>query len=193
MTVPEAAERRPAPRTKSKAPGRRAPPLAADLRPADEWSGEMRAIGGSKSKSFNVSLLGTVLQTLWLPASLPEESREARIKVAAVALMGHAPRDEIEGMIAGQAVALHAAAMECFRRAMIPEQPADMASRLRRDGANLARAAVEMTEAIERRRGNGPRQVVRVERVVVQEGGQAIVGSVSTTKAPLAGGVGGDV
>ena len=151
----------------------------------------MQAVGGSKSKAFNASLLDTVLQTLWMPANWPKEARDRRIKAAAVALMAYAPRDEIEGMLAGQAVALHAAAMECFWCAIIPEQSAEVASKLRRDGANLARVAVEMTEAIERRRGKGPRQVVRVERVVVQEGGQAIVGAVSTAKAPLAGGEGG--
>ncbi len=41
---------------------------------------------------------------------------------------------------------------------------------------------VDMVEAIDRRRGKGP-QVVRVERVVVHEGGQAIVGSVTNAAA----------
>ena len=42
-----------------------------------------------------------------------------------------------------------------------------------------------MVDALERKRGNGL-QVVRVERMVVQEGGQAIVGNVSAgaTAAP---------
>jgi hypothetical protein len=44
----------------------------------------------------------------------------------------------------------------------------------------IAEAMVRMTdmlEALDRKRGKGP-QVVRVERVVVNEGGQAIVGNV---------------
>lgn len=80
--------------------------------------------------------------------------------------------------MAAQAVALHHAAMECFRRAMMPGQSFDVADRLRRQGANLSRAMVDMAEAIDRRRGKGP-QIVRVERVVVQDGGQAIVGAVA--------------
>jgi hypothetical protein len=51
------------------------------------------------------------------------------------------------------------------------------ASKLRKDGANLARGMTDMLEALDRKRGKGP-QVVRVERVVVNEGGQAIVGNV---------------
>ena len=57
---------------------------------------------------------------------------------------------------------MHHAAMECFRRAMLPNQPADFASKLRKDGANLARGMTDMLEALDRKRGKGP-QVVRVE------------------------------
>lgn len=97
----------------------------------------------------------SVLRALWIPAGTPDDVRDGRIGAA---MAGFAPRDEVGGMLAGQAVALHAAAMECLRRAMIPEQPAEIASKLRRDGANLARAAAEMTDAVERRGGKGPRQ-----------------------------------
>ena len=81
-------------------------------------------------------------------------------------------------MLAAQAVALHFGAMECLRRAMIPEQPFEIASKLRKDGANLARGMTDMLDALDRKRGKGP-QVVRVERVVVHEGGQAIVGAIA--------------
>lgn len=81
-------------------------------------------------------------------------------------------------MLAAQATAMHLSAMECFRRSIIPEQPAEIASKLRRDGANLSRGMTDMLDALDRKRGRGP-QVVRVERVVVHEGGQAVVGNVT--------------
>jgi hypothetical protein len=37
-------------------------------------------------------------------------------------VVGIAPKDELEGMIAAQLIACHNAAMECYRRAMIGEQ-----------------------------------------------------------------------
>jgi hypothetical protein len=37
-------------------------------------------------------------------------------------LAGIGPRDEIEGMLAAQMIAVHNAAMECLRRAMLPNQ-----------------------------------------------------------------------
>ena len=44
---------------------------------------------------------------------------------------------------------------------------------------------IEMCEALDRRRGKGP-QTIRVERVVVQDGGQAVVaGSVVTGNLPF--------
>jgi len=93
----------------------------------------------------------------------------------------------LEGMLSAQAVAMHYGSMECFRRAILPDMPPDIASKLRKDGANLARGVADMLDALDRKRGKGP-QVVRVERVVVHEGGQAIVGNVQAAARPGEGG-----
>lgn len=143
--------------------------------------------GGSDSTDFNLKLLEDTLPCVWMrygddPADRREKTLQAHHAVVA-ALMAFEPKDEIEGMIASQAVALHGASMECMRRAMMPEQSFEVTSRLRKDGANLARAMTDMVEALDRKRGKGP-QVVRVERVVVHEGGQAVVGNVTSGSVP---------
>ena len=149
---------------------------AADLlRPN---AGAQNPVTGSDNSAFSRHLLSTVGSTLWFPEGTPPEQIFAATAAALSAVQGFAPRDPVEGMMAAQAVALHHAAMECFRRAMIPAQPFEVTDRLRRQGANRSRAMVDMAEAIDRRRGKGP-QVVRVERVVVQGGGQAIVGAIT--------------
>ncbi len=149
---------------------------AADLlRPE---AGEQNPITGSANPAFSRHLLSAVGSTLWFPEGTPPAQIVAATAAALSAVQGFAPRDPVEGMMAAQAVALHHAAMECFRRAMIPGQSFEVADRLRRQGANMARAMADMAEAIDRRRGKGP-QVVRVERVVVQDGGQAIVGTIT--------------
>jgi hypothetical protein len=61
----------------------------------------------------------------------------------------------------------------------------EVASKLRKDAANMARAMTDMLDALDRKRGKGP-QVVRVERVVVHEGGRAIVGNVQGGDTPAA-------
>ncbi len=94
------------------------------------------------------------------------------------------PNKSLEGMLAAQAVAAHHGAMECYRRAMLPDQPSEIATKLRKDAANLSRTMVDMLGALDRKRGKGP-QVIRVERMVVQDGGQAGVGNVQAGSAVL--------
>jgi hypothetical protein len=145
----------------------RQPILAATL------SG-LKIMGGSEWPEFNRALLHATVATI---SNSDPDAVSLGIAATSAALAAFKPTDEIEGMIAAQAVALHHVCMECLRRAMLPGQMSDVASKLRKDGANLARAMTEMLDALDRKRGKGP-QVVRVERVVVHEGGQAIVGNV---------------
>ncbi|WP_145136227.1 hypothetical protein [Roseomonas gilardii] len=148
--------------------------------PRDQPNNPLRDLGGSMCASTNEVLVSETLATLWSPPGESEENQLKKVRAVSQTLAAFRPRDEIEGMLAAQAVALHFGAMECLRRAMVPNQPFETAAKLRKDGANLARAMTEMVEALNRKRGKGP-QVVRVERVVVQEGGQAIVGNVQPT------------
>ena len=140
-----------------------------------------RTISGSKSMSFNSVLLRETLATIWVPGN-DDDGMNRAIQAAAAALAAFKPKDEIEGMLAAQAVALHFGAMEALRRSVIKDQPSEVAARLRKDGANLARAMTDMLAALDRKRGKAP-QVVRVERVVVQDGGQAVVGNVNPRPA----------
>jgi hypothetical protein len=134
----------------------------------------LKALGGSDFPEFNDVLLKSTMATVW---NTEPDAAAQRIVAVSAALAAFKPADEIEGMIAAQAVAMHHTAMECFRRSVLPDQPADAVSKLRKDGANLARGMTDMLDALDRKRGKGP-QVVRVERVVVHEGGRAIVGNV---------------
>ena len=139
----------------------------------------LRVVGGADEPEFNLLMLKEAMACAQNPSCAGGVAGvAAQLAATTAALEAFRPKDAIEGMIAAQAVALHLTAMECLRRAMIPDQPGDVASKLRKDGANLARGMTDMFEALDRKRGKGP-QVVRVERVVVHDGGQAIVGAVS--------------
>ena len=87
------------------------------------------------------------------------------------------PRDEVEAMLALQMATVHQATMVMARRLThcetIPQQ--DSAERALN---KLARTYTNQVETLKRYRSNG-KQVVRVERVEVNEGGQAVVGDVS--------------
>ena len=153
-----------------------------EVRVEKQSSSSMKEIGGSGFELWDNSLLHRTAGTFAAltfegESNLDVQKRNAGL--AGLALRSFKPTDEVEAMIAAQATMLHAMSMECARRAMTPQQHPDEASKLRKDAANSARAMIEMCEALDRRRGKGTRQIVRVERVVVNEGGQAIVGPVT--------------
>ncbi len=157
--------------------------------PADveESSPSTRLLGGSTSKALNNLLANQAIRTLWIPANATETERDRLYTAALAALMAFQPTDAIEGMMAVQAFGLHGASVECLRRAMLPDQPFEAADRLRRQAANLSRAFLDVVAGLDRKRGKGGHQVVRIERVQVAPGAQAIVGNVQTGAPPIGG------
>ena len=143
---------------------------------------QLKHVGGSKSDDWNQTLANQAMQAVWTHSS--PEARDRQLSATIAALVGIAPKDELEGMIAAQLIACYNAAMECYRRAMIGEQSFEGRRENLSQANKLSRTHATLLEALNRHRGKG-QQTVRVERVTVHEGGQAIVGSVN---APTPGG-----
>lgn len=141
-------------------------------------SSELKVLGGSTSHDFNLILANQACQSLWTAHSRTEE-REQQAQATLAALMGIAPRDEIEGMLAAQLIGCHNAAMECYRRAMVEGQTFEGRQQNLNHANKLSRTYAALTEALNRHRGKG-QQKVTVEHVHVHQGGQAIVGNVET-------------
>jgi hypothetical protein len=140
--------------------------------------GRLKRIGGSMADDWNNSIANQTIQTSWLKNLDAEDIR--RIRHAMVdAMIGIAPRDELEGMIAAQLVACHNASMECYRRAMIGEQTFEGRRENLNQANKLSRTYATLLESLNRHRGKG-QQKVTVEHVHVHEGGQAVVGIVDT-------------
>ena len=148
----------------------------------------LKPVTGSTHGGWNRHLLDRTRDVMkhWHPnrGQDPKADLHAEMGLTMAALQAFEPADPIEGMIASQAVALHEASMHCFRLAMIPEQSFEIASKCRKDGANLGRAFADTLDALARHRGKGP-QVIRVEKLLVADGGQAVVGNV-TAQPPQA-------
>jgi hypothetical protein len=138
--------------------------------------GKLQPIGGSKSDTWNNVIASQAVQTVWAKNS-DEEQRKNLFSATVAGLIGIAPRDELEGMLAAQLVACHNASMECFRRAMIGEQTFEGRRENLSQANKLSRTYATLLEALNRHRGKG-QQKVTVEHVHVHEGGQAIVGNV---------------
>ena len=147
----------------------------------DERKGRLKNIGGSQSDHWNNMLANQAVQALWLKNSNTEE-RDKHLSATVAALIGIAPKDELEGMMAAQLVAAHNAAMECYRRAMIGEQTFEGRRENLAQANKLSRTYAAVLEALNRHRGKG-QQKVTVEHVHVHAGGQAVVGIVATPSA----------
>ncbi len=133
---------------------------------------------GSRHVKFSNFLLNSVVNSLWLKGSTSEDRIKA-MEASLEAMAGLAPRDEAEGMLSAQMVACHNSAMECYRRAMLPEQSIQSRRTNLNFAHKLSRTYALHMEALDKHRGKG-QQTVRVEHVTVNAGGQAIVGTVHT-------------
>jgi hypothetical protein len=141
-----------------------------------DQKGQLKSLGGSRSDRWNRVLADQAMDALWVKNSSPEE-KEKKLVATCSALVGIAPKDELEGMMAAQLIACHNAAMECYRRAMHGEQTFAGRSENLSQANKLSRSFSTLLEALNRHRGKG-QQTVRVEHVTVNAGGQAIVGNI---------------
>jgi hypothetical protein len=163
-------------RPKQKQPA--AEPVPITVHP-ERYTGRLKGVGGSQSDDWNNIIATDTIQALWFKNS-DERTRNEQTKAALSGLIGIAPRDELEGMMAAQLIAAHSAAMECYRRAMIGEQTFDGRRESLNQANKLSRTFTQLLDALNRHRGK-VQQKVTVEHVHVHSGGQAVVGVVETS------------
>jgi hypothetical protein len=96
---------------------------------------------------------------------------------AAALLNGIQPRDEVEGMLAVQMIAVNNLAMEMMKLAMITGQPQEFVEASANRATKMMRTFTAQMEALKRYRTGGQQKMI-VEHVNISEGGQAIVGNV---------------
>src|SRR5262245_27605573 len=162
--------------TKKRSPGKQ--PITIDISDAESRKGTQKALGGSQSDHWNVILANQAANTLWTRHS-DDEIRERQYKATACALIGIDPKDEMEGMMAAQLLAAHNAGMECYRRAMLPDQTLEGRRENLNQANKLSRTYAMLLDALNRHRGKG-QQKMTVEHVHVHAGGQAVVGVVES-------------
>ena len=142
----------------------------------EDRKGALKSIGGSQSDHWNNTLSNQAVQTLWLKHS-DFEGCDRQLAATVAALIGIAPKDELEGMMAAQLIAAHNAAMECYRRAMLAEQTFEGRRENLNQANKLSRTWAALLDALNKHRGKG-QQKVTVEHVHVHSGGQAVVGTI---------------
>jgi hypothetical protein len=153
----------------SKEPVARCPPPPA----FEKHSPQLNHLAGSKYDDWNTLVANQAMNSAWYPSKMDAEQRRKMQFGLLCFLSGVEPKDELEGMLASQLLASHNAAMECYRRAMVPEQTFEGRRENLSQASKLSRTHTTLLEALNRHRGKG-QQKVTVEHVHVHEGGQAL-------------------
>jgi hypothetical protein len=138
------------------------------------------AMTGSNSKDFSAVLTNQAVYAISLRSD-SDAAIDQKINAVFACMQAINPRDEIEGMLAAQMVAAHNASMECYKRAMIPEQTIESRDYNLTQANKLCRTYTMQIDALQRYRGKG-QQKMTVEHVHIHAGGQAIVGNVTHPK-----------
>jgi hypothetical protein len=140
---------------------------------AREWWQRLKNVLGTSSSHF----VDASLQQLIAAARLPGSGiSEIAVNSALAFIEAVAPRDEVEAALAIQMVCTHIAAMNILGRFAVggsERRTALFASA----SAKLLRAYAMQAEVLRRLRHGGS-QIVRVEHVHINEGGQAVIGNV---------------
>ncbi len=161
----------------AKKPDRNDKKAAAIAFELDGLNGNLKHIGGSQCDNWNDRLAADTMNALLRHSD--EQTRTQQLKAVVSGLIGIAPKDELEGMMAAQLIAAHSAAMECYRRAMLGEQSFEARRENLSQANKLSRTYAALLDALNRHRGKG-QQKVTVEHVHVHAGGQAVVGMVES-------------
>lgn len=101
------------------------------------------------------------------------DPKETGLTAAIQFLSSQKPNDEVEGLILTQAYTAHLLAMKFAKRAAHLEDP-DMIDRNANSAVRMMKTFTNHIEALNRYRGKG-QQMVRVEHVTVNDGGQAVI------------------
>jgi hypothetical protein len=136
---------------------------------------------GTPNRGLQKFLLNQVIQTFYGVATSQGSNSDKLgefCNIAVAILNGIQPQDELEGMLAIQMIGVHNLAMETMRRAMITGQTLEGKQANVNEATKMLRTYTAQMEALKRYRTGG-QQKVTVEHVHVNEGGQAIVGTVN--------------
>jgi hypothetical protein len=145
------------------------------------WWAQLARATGATHEDAQILLTSQLCRVYQARGGSPAKA----IQSALALMLDIAPQSGIEGMIATQMVAIHGVAMNLLASGeMTGAQSIEVADVRLKHAERLMRLFGLHVETLNRHRGKAPsEQKVTVEHVHVHEGGQAIVGNLTTTPA----------
>jgi hypothetical protein len=155
-------------------------------RTIDELLADLCSLTGTVHNEVAIRIAGQVQMSL----GQPKASNVDGSLIQAISTIAEiAPQNGIEAMLAAQMIATHEMALLCLSRVTLEGQTVEGAESNVLRATRLMRLHLEQIEAMQKLKGKAGQQKVTVEHVHVYQGGQAIVGAVSTGKTEPGGGV----
>ena len=132
---------------------------------------------GTPDRSLQLYLLQQIMK-VFKGIGVGDKEKLASLTNNALALLdGIQPQDELEGMLAVQMIGVHNMAMDCIGMATQTDK-VDFMNTYMNGATKMLRTFTVQMEALKNYRTGG-QQKMTVEHVHVNEGGQAIVGTVN--------------
>ncbi len=141
-----------------------------------------QSVVGLTDLDYQNHKLTEIAKLLWHHEDTPQEESNKRIVRALELYESLEPVDGAEGMLAMQMVGTHDAALECLRRAALPNQTFEGRDMALKHAQKLMTLYTQQLATLNKHRGKG-QQKVTVEHVNVEAGGQAIVGNVDARRS----------
>jgi hypothetical protein len=143
--------------------------------------GELKSIGGSLADDWNLRLLNLVGSSLPIDQSNRVLSDEA-IKAAVQAMADIAPADPVEGILIGQLIAAHEAALAMYRKGWSqPPEYFGTRTKYLQLADKAARTVMMLTERLDHHRGRGQQQITVKHVTTNVTADQAIIAENVTT------------
>jgi len=141
---------------------------------------------GVKDLDLAARIIGQVshIQAVW-----PLGNASGAVQAAADIMLEIKPESLMEALLATQMIGVHHAGLSCLLRTAFPGKSVEDLDAYARVATRLMRLSMEQVEVMTKLKGKTGRQKVTVEQVHVHDGGQAIVGAVSTAPKAEGGGV----
>jgi hypothetical protein len=158
-------------------------PLAVDANKTREQFCDELCRGLEKAAGVPIEVADRMTHQMGSAMVWPKPQGDTELLIKAITgLREYAPQNAIEASLAAQMTATGETALLFLNRATLPNQPLEVVDRIVAHATRLMRLHLEQIEAMQKLKGKAGQQKVTVEHVHVHEGGQAIVGALSTTK-----------
>ena len=113
------------------------------------------AATGSFDMDVHHTLLSQLFLTLDIENGKSDETVGQRLRAAMAVLREIGPLDVVEGMLGVQMAATHNTAMDCLRRAAVPDVSDDVRDRNLKSATKLLKLYMEQVDALRRKRSKG--------------------------------------